>query len=91
MKDLTSSWVGPGLVTNAVFFSLHRVFLDNRKKTQGEKTLTSGLSFGHFSGNLRLVDLPEFGGFYHFPLSFEKILDFWTYIRKYCEFGKTLS
>ena len=32
----------------------------------------SGLSFGHFSGNLRLVDLPEFWGFLAFFLEFWK-------------------
>ena len=35
-----------------------------------------GLSFGHFSGNHRLVDLPEYWVFWKFPLSFEKILEF---------------
>ena len=37
---------------------------------------SSGLSFGHFSGNHRLVALQEFWVFWKFPLSFEKILKF---------------
>ena len=40
-------------------------------KFKGEDTLfISGLSFGHFSGILRLVNLPEFGGFLAFFLEF---------------------
>ena len=40
-------------------------------------TLNTGLSFGHFSSNHRLVDLQEYRGiFWKFPLSFEKTLEF---------------
>ena len=39
-------------------------------KKCADKKLKAGLSFGHFSGNLRLVDLPEFWGFLAFFLEF---------------------
>ena len=51
---------------------------------QCHDSIMSGLSFGHFSGNHRLVDLPEFWGFFwKFPL--RKFLSFWT------TFGKILA
>ena len=37
----------------------------------------SGLSFALFSGNHRVVDLLECWVFWKFPLSFERILEFW--------------
>ena len=72
------------------FFCKHRVILIWQDKNVWFSRTIAGLSFGHFFGNHRLVDLPDYWGFLNFPWVFGQLLEKYWQLRLKSELGQIL-